>query len=946
MSFNKILVCLSLVLSNLSLIAQDQGFLRGNITDGEFGGPMIGAAVTLADNPSRGTTSDFDGNYSLPLEPGTYKIKVSFVSYATLTYTDVVIKAGEVTILDAEMKSSVEQLQAVEVVATATRNSEAGMLMEMKNASNVVDGLSSQSFRKVGDSDLSGAIKRVTGVTVQGGKYVYVRGLGDRYTKTTLNGMSIPGLDPDVNAVQIDIFPTSVLENVAVFKTFTPDLYGDFTGGLVNVVTKNFPEQKQTQVSLGTEYIVGQTFNPDYLTYEGGNLDFLAFDDGNRELPFSKSTIIPYIQETDNAAQETYTRSFNPTLATQNGTAIPNISLSANHGNQINRESGATLGYNLVLNYKNEYNFYQDVENNSFIKDDVTANNTLIVEEESTGDMGKHSSQWSALASGAYKKGTNSISLMLLHSQLAESSATYRYSRDVFNNQNGTYEHILAFTQRSFTTLLANGKHQLGSKLKFEWGNALTRARVYDPDFRSTSYIYDLSGRSLGFAISRFWRDLNEINENARVDFTYSVNSKFNIKTGANALLKWREFETLRYTHQRRNRSEFETDPDWFLEDDNIWTPTNDEGTYTIGNEEPANNFSARQNVMGYYLMAEHPLFANFKLIYGARLEWTQMFYTGRRQGSLPEDAFDDEETMNELNILPSANIVYSLNERMNLRASASQTIARPSFKEKSYAQIYDPITKRTFIGNIDLEQTEIWNFDLRYEWFISPRELFSVAAFYKLFDGHIEMVPYNSAPDNLQPRNSGDAYVRGVEIEIRKGFKGYTNSKHLDRLFIGGNLTLVQSGVDMTSILVDNDQNQIRETEYDLRRRWAKDGETIDEERAMAGQSPYSVNANISYEIIEKKTSISLAYNVQGEKLSIVASGRNPDVYTTPFNSLDFNAYFSFGKELNSRLTIGATNILDDDRTLVYKSYGTEDRNYSTYKPGIGLKVKYAYTF
>ncbi|MDP4662035.1 MAG: carboxypeptidase-like regulatory domain-containing protein, partial [Salibacteraceae bacterium] len=186
------ILSLSFLLS-FSAIAQ-KGYLRGNVADGDFGGAMIGAAITIADKPGVGTITDFDGNYSLPLDPGTYTINISFISYATQSFKDVVIKANDVTVIDAILSSAIEELGIVEITAEARRNSEAMMLMDMKNAANVTDGLSSQSFKKIGDSDLSGAIKRVTGVTIQGGKYVYVRGLGDRYTKTTLNGMEIPGL--------------------------------------------------------------------------------------------------------------------------------------------------------------------------------------------------------------------------------------------------------------------------------------------------------------------------------------------------------------------------------------------------------------------------------------------------------------------------------------------------------------------------------------------------------------------------------------------------------------------------------------------------------------------------------------------------------------------------------------------------------------------------------
>ena len=330
----------TLILSLVSLFASAQnGTLRGTIQDGDFGGPMVGATVVVVEKPGTGTVTDFDGNYSISLEPGTYTVKVSFISFTTLTFNEVKITSGEVTRIDATLESSSEQLAEVEVTATAKRNTEAGLLIKMRNSPNVVDGLSSQTFRKVGDNDLSGAIKRVTGVTVEGGKYVYVRGLGDRYTKTTLNGMSIPGLDPDVNAVQIDIFPTAVLENVAVYKSFTPNLYGDFTGGLVDVETKSFPDERRGRVSVGLSFTPGMNFNSNYRLYDGGALDFLGFDDGTRRLPFNSSTVIPQ-EPVAGSELEVITRSFNPQLATQSKTALPNGSFSFNF-DKIPRRSTA-----------------------------------------------------------------------------------------------------------------------------------------------------------------------------------------------------------------------------------------------------------------------------------------------------------------------------------------------------------------------------------------------------------------------------------------------------------------------------------------------------------------------------------------------------------------------------------------------------------------------------
>jgi len=926
------------------ITAQEKGFLRGNVADGEVGGPMIGATVVLADDPSKGTVTDFDGNYSLTLEPGTYSVKISFISFVTQTFKDVVIKPGEVTVIDTELKPAVDELQAVEIVAEARRNTETAVLMDMKNAANVVDGLSVQSIKKIGDSDLSGAIKRVTGVTVQAGKYVYVRGLGDRYTKTTLNGMSIPGLDPDVNAVAIDIFPTAVLENVAVFKSFTPNQYGDFTGGLVNVVTKNFPEVKETEVSLRLGYVFGQTFNSDYISYDGGNLDFLGFDDGTRELPISETANIPLEPQND-PELERITRAFNPTLAATEANAFLNTSIGFRHGNQINKENGGTWGYNFVLNYRNNNNFYDRFEANTFLKPADENETELFQDEERIGIVGKNTVQWSAMASGAYKKGNSDYSAMLLHSQSGETTASQRKLRNFNQTQARLVDDILTYTQRSLTTFMVGGRHKV-DRLSVEWRNALTRSRVYDPDFRTTSFSITTGDTTLntgdGAGIDRFWRDLNEINENFRVDATYEFSNLLKVMAGGNALLKWRDFETLNYGHDRVNKTDVVGDPDWFLREDNIWTVDDNSGTFTLGNFEPINTFEARQNVFAGYAMAELSLFEKLRAIAGARVEQASMFYTGVTGEET--QALNDAKTLDELNFLPSVNLVYAVTDELNLRGSFTQTLARPSFKEKSNAQIFDPITSRTFVGNIDLEQTEINNYDLRLEWFLGPRELISIAGFYKEFDGHIELVAFETAPDNLKPRNSGSANVIGAEFELRKslGFIAGESSTILNRFFLGGNLTLVQSEVDMREVNTGNDG----QTEYELRLNNLRAGEDLENTRVMAGQSPYAINANLTYEIVEKQLSISMAYNVQGEQLTVIASGRRPDVYTVPFHNLDFNAYFSFGENLNQRITLRVNNILDDDQTMVYRSFGAEDQIFQSFRPGTMASVKYVYSF
>lgn len=940
----------SLFLSS-SILAQ-KGFLRGNVADGDFGGPMIGAAITLTDQPGVGTITDFDGNYSLSLDPGVYSINISFISYATKTFTGVEIKSGEVTVIDAVLSSAIEELGVVEITAQARRNSEAVMLMDMKNASNVTDGLGSQSMKKIGDSDLSSAMKRVTGVTVQGGKYVYVRGLGDRYTKTVLNGMEIPGLDPDANSVQIDIFPTNVLENVSVSKTFTPDLFGDFTGGLVNVVTKSFPDEKSSQVSLGLTYIPSMHFNQDFILYNRGSLDLTGYDDGGRALPIPATTTPPDpvtdLQAT-NPVLEDLTKKFNPELATKNKTAYPNGSFSFSHGNQINKENGATYGYNAVFNYTNEHTYYNNFQSNLFLKSPDSSQYVLNKNQIVQGIVGKNSVMWSGLLSGSYKKKKSSYNVTLLNSQSGESTASYRKNQDFNQNQATLIEDILTYSQRTLSSLIVSGQHRV-SLFDIKWSNAFSYSRVYDPDFRETKISITDGDTNLnvgaGSGIRRFYRDLTEFNESFKVDVSFPITENMKVKTGAIGSVKFRDFSVTNFLVRVSNPSAIELDADWFMQPENIWSadvdsPTYNNGTFVRGNEEPLNQYNARQFLYGGYAMTEHQVIKKLKLIYGVRLEKIAMFYTGEGFEGGTRQKFSNRKTLDALNVLPSLNSVFNLTDNMNLRGAASRTVARPSFKEKSYASIFDPITKRTFVGNIDLEQTNINNFDLRYEWFISPNELFSVAGFYKQFDGHIELVSFAVAPDQLKPRNSGQAQVLGAEIELRKGLP-VADSTFLSKFFFTVNATLVDSRVDLQSVLVDNSG----QTELELRQENARDAEVISDYRPMSGQSPYAINASISYDDAERRISVSLAYNVQGEQLSIIGSGINPDIYTVPFQSLNFNAYKSFGKDFNSKLTFGIRNIMNDDRTLVYKSFGSADEIYNTYKPGVGFNLKYTYNF
>ena len=915
-----------------------EGFLKGLLIDDESGEPLIGATVSVK-GTTKGTVADFNGNYSLALEPGIYDIVYQFVSYQSKTVRGIEIKAEEITSMDIRLANGTTQLQTVVVTAEVTKSSEMGMLIAQKKAPNLIDGISSQGFKKIGDGNLATAMKRVTGVSVQDGKYIYVRGLGDRYTKTTLNGMPVPGLDPDNNAVQIDLFPTSTIENVVVYKTFSPDLMGDFTGGTVNVETKEFPEEKITSFSFGLGFNPQMNLIDHSLLYEGGSLDYLGFDDGTRSLPVDIDKEIPHVV-LDNPELETITRQFNPQLAAERYNNLLNTSFSLNHGNQVNKKK-YSLGYNAVINYQNSYEYFGNTHFGDYLKSTNPANTALQPFEERTGEEGRKEVLWSALLSGALKFDNHNFSASLLRSQNGISKAADRISRDFEQTGATLLQDILTYSQRSMINGRLMGKHDF-EVFNIEWHGAVSYSNIYEPDFRTTSISITDHDTTLnvgdGAGINRFWRNLDEMNYSGKIDITIPFAEQSKVKIGGIALRKERDFEVLNYLFRVTNPGDVSVDPDWFLQGENIWSAAENAGTYIVGNFEPANSFSAFQYIFGGYAMSDMKITEKLRAIYGVRVEKTQMYYSG--QNNMGTEVYNEELTLDELDLLPSVNIVYTLQDEMNIRGSFTRTLARPTFKEKSIAQIYDPISDRTFVGNLHLDQTYINNMDLRWEYFFKRGEIISISTFYKLFYGHIELASFDVAPDNIKPRNAGESVVYGTEIELRKSLEFL--SPRLSDISIGTNVSLVKSAIKLNSVEVNNSG----ETEFELRQKFLREGETIAGTRSMAGQAPYLINTYINYANMEKGINANLAYNVQGETLTIVGSGRVPDVYTKPFHSLNLNVYKDLGAQKKSRITVGVNNILGNANELVFKSYKAEDVIYSIYRPGTTFNFKYGYTF
>lgn len=966
--FNKLLLVTAALLTSVVLLAQES-YISGTVIDDATGETLIGVAVVI-DGTTTGASTDLDGQFQIKAQPGTYNITASFISFSRINITDVIVEAGKTTVLGTlRMKSASEMLNMVVIKAKAVRNTEAALVTMKRKSTAVIDGISSASFKKTGDSDAASAMSRVTGVSVQGGKYVYVRGLGDRYTKTTLNGMEVPGLDPDRNTVQMDIFPTSIIDNIVVSKSFTADLPADFTGGAVNIELKDFPEKKEGSVSVGLGYNPSMHFNSDYITYDGGKTDMLGFDDGGRDIPTdgiddanipSSGVLLSSKKGAEAKLYHQILQGFNPQMGGYREQSFMNTSLSASFANQKALGETNSLGYSVGLSYKNDVEYYEGAEFNMFGKPADPSKTELDTLQKRVGDYGVSNVLLGGMAGVAYKTEKSKVKLNLLHLQNGESKAgIFDYSVSANGTQYEALQYNIEYSERSLTNLLLNGKHKLGAdnNWELEWKIAPTLSKITDPDVRfmrlwlnDDGSVNDVITTEVGFP-ERIWRFLDEVNIPVKVDVTQKhkiLNDDAKLKFGASYTTKARDY-SIKSFQINPQKTVITDDPNDLFNEGNLASKDNRNGVafnplFTPNNP---NEYSSRVNHAGVYVSEEFNPTDKLKAIVGVRTEKYAQYYTGQNQtGTI---VLDDEEVLNDLDFFPTVNLIYALTKKQNLRGSFSKTIARPSFKEMSYAEITDPISGRTFAGGLfkeqsfadgdtivywdgDLKSTDIINLDLRWEMYPKIGQTVAVSGFYKNFKNPIELVQFLSDPGTYQTRNVGDALVLGTEIELIQGL-GEVNEA-LKNFTINANFTYAHSQISMS------------ESEIASRNASKREGEVVETKRRMAGQAPYLVNLGLSYNNKEKQNTVALSYNVQGETLQYVGFGQFTDVYSVPFHSLNFKASTAFGVEKKLSVALKISNILNDKKEEVFRSYMASDQILSRIAPQrtFGLSISYKF--
>ena len=924
-----------------SFIYSQSGKVTGLIMDGEYDEPMAFANV-IVKGSTIGTTTDFDGKYSLDLEPGEYTLTFSFVGYQTIEVSEVLIKSDEVEQVDVTL--STNTLDEIIITTTVRKNTESAVLDIQKKSAVMLDGLSSQGIKKAGASNIASAVKSVPGVSVQGGKYVYVRGLGDRYTKSILNGVDIPGLDPDRNTIQMDIFPTNILENIIVIKSAAAEYPADFTGGVIDIVTRDFPTKKETSFSIGSGYNSEMHFKNDFLIGPSEGTDFLGFDNNSRSRPINRYQYIPGTFENYPLLTQ-LTSSFNPILQAERKTSKNNFNFGFTTGNQFLVGDNDKLGYQFSLSYRNETSFYKNRVDNRLTKDPNNSSNyNLLTSRLSTGDEGENNIILSGLAGLVYKRENSKYKLNLLHIQNGESVGGYFNQEASQAGAGGGIEQytkdVIQYTQRSVTNLLLNGQHNIENGWNIDWKISPTLATVLDKDHRTTAFQITQEGDAIIAPSSsgypqRVWRDLFEFNLANQVNFLkkYTLKDKpAKLKFGGGMTYKFRDFELDYYIFTSTNPVVPNGQANNLLLTENIWTPETQAGTHLVfGNlYQSANSYEGEQRIYSGYFSNEFELIENLKSVVGIRTELFQSYYTGQNQSG--SQVFYNEKIIDNFDIYPSANLILSLNENSNLRSSFSKTTARPSFKEASRAQIYDAISDRLFIGNLDLKPSFIDNLDIRYEIFGDKGDIIAFSGFYKTFKDPIELTFFASAPNQLTARNLGSAKVYGAEFEIRKPLNIISDDVRKWRFSL--NASLIKSSLEMF------------EDEYNNRLNAARDGESISRTRDLQGQSPFLINSNIEFLNEETGFQYGLFYNVQGRTLEVVGTGIVPDVYTVPFHSLNFNLKKFLDDDGKSSISIKAKNILNSKKESVYESFNISDEIWTSRMQGTEISIGYSLKF
>lgn len=919
--------------------AQDKNnaVIKGKVMEGGTGEAVLSAQVELLPSNLK-TVSDLDGMYEFTALPGgSYSIKVFSAEFPTRIIEGIELKAGQVMEVNLMMADS-DSIGEVVIIAKRNEASDVGVTLLQKEAIAMIDIVSSSAIARTPAKTTGDVIKLSSGASIQDNKFAIIRGLNDRYNAAFLNGSPLPSSESDRKAFSFDIFPSNMLENLMISKTATPDMPAEFAGGIIQINTKSIPEKSFFNVSVGGGYNTITTFK-NQTTYKGGKTDWLGVDDGSRAM----SSAIPAYGSYSNsmAEQARLAQQFSTTWGLQDKTFSPNYNLQFSTGFRKKIKS-SEFGMISAFTYSRSFNYTETVRrgysNNAggsgsgqMDYDYLDKNNT---EQVLTGllmnfalKINKNNNItfkniYSINSDDKFIARTGEINPLELNPALLRSNARWFTSNNIYSGQlNGDHMMKGNKIRLNWITSYSNVKRVIPSLNRSIYTRYKYLTDPSNPNPQDTMYAANISYTSVGpnYGGGMFFSENNENSYNARFDVTFDIKDSkkvsTDLKVGGYTQNRNRDFAArqLGYTRYGIQGGNITFDESLlYLPEDQIFAQENmgliqapSAGNNGVGGfkltdgTKSSDAYQAKSSLQAGYVQLENKLF-NFHVIYGARLENFNQQLTARK-----DDYSLLEINTTKLDVLPSLNIVYALNNKNNIRGSFSQTLNRPEYRELAPFAFFDFTTNLVVSGNSELQRAKIDNYDLRFERFPGKGQLFTATVFYKKFDNPIEQVSRPDVTGEISFMNVPTAQNFGIELEARSQLSSLfqvDSNSFINHLMIYGNLAVIRSSVDVSSVV----------------------GSASDA-RPLQGQSPYVFNAGIQYMHPVLKLGASLNVNRVGERIAIVGNVNEPDLWENARTFLDFQITKQFWKD-RAEFKINFQNILAQNQVFYQNNELTEN--------------------
>ncbi len=906
----------------------DDSGLRGRIVDSQTGEGLPDAVVMAQGPRGNGTAlTDETGGYVMPLPPGRYAVTALYDLYYGARMPRVRVRSARWSdsTLTLDPIDDTAVAEEVEIVYRADTTSAAAQDQLRAASSGIGEGMGSQQMSRSGAGDAGSAARNVVGVALEGTN-LNIRGLGGRYTQVLLNGVPLPSTDPDVPAVDLDLFPTSVIDNLHISKAFEADLPANFAGGVLDIRTVRFPQRFTFQLQGGLAMNSQSTFRNTF-GHRGGQLDWLGFDDGTRALPSGLNDWVaisrtgPYqsFESVEQVAER-----FPDRWALTERNLPPGFDLQLTLGDAVSVGSGNRFGYLVTAGYDHTSTY---TPNLSARLGDVRAGGENAV-YRFRGGAATDAVTLHALGTASLELGQDDVITLL--------TVFNRISTDQTQHQSGMNWELggnverwqLQYIARTmwFNQLRGDHRNMFGSRVRLRWNVYGSYAARDEPDRRTVAYgpQGSLTRRWLEKSQSgeRFYSSLGQRDFGGLADLRFPLWSEAWANLGGHVRVTDRTFLNRRFRMLQDPRNTDQSAYEAPVED--LFGPQGI-GTLTRMQEfsRPDDSYAAEQRYYAAYATMETPLAGPLSFNGGARLEIFDQEVASR--SPIPSENTDGATSVGmtsrtDVDVLPSANLRLEVAEHMVVRAAYGMTVARPQIRELAPYQYYDFIRDRNVQGNPELARTLIQNADLRWEWFFGEGEILAVSAFYKYFDQPIELLIRNQQNYDSQFFNAHFAHNLGGEAEVRFNFRHL--APELDFLSIAGNVAVVWSTVQ----LPDSFAGAIRA------------------ERPLFGQAPYV--ANVSLQIDDPGTGIrgSLVYNVTGPRLTDVGTRQNdvilPNIYRRPYHSLDFVLSWRMDEHLQVRLRL--KNLLFQSQTFVQGATFIV----AQYQPGLSGNLNLTYSY